>query len=78
MSRQFRDLVNTFDYKNLEVVNKKKNIMRDGIIKFKIDLCPLSCQLCSKPKGKLLWCKHIIFFILHAKNMTISEQALKI
>lgn len=76
MSRQFYNHVNSYDYKNLSVLNKKKLQMKDKITKFTISLDPFNCQICGKPPGKLLWCKHIIFYMKDVYNYSIAEMNL--
>jgi hypothetical protein len=64
MSYQFSNYVRKFDLKLLSLYNKKKNIIKDKVMKITINPEIPSCQLCGKPPGKLNWCKHIYFFLL--------------
>lgn len=59
MSKQFLEHIKDFKMQNVTISNKKKNLVKDGLLILKAAVSPLHCQACGKPKGKLLWCKHV-------------------
>lgn len=76
MSKQFQDYYNSLNFSNLCIYNKKKNQIKDNLTVIKLSLNPLECQLCGKPHGKLLLCKHLIFYFIKVLGLSLIDISL--
>ena len=76
MSRQLQHYFNTLNFSNICVYNKKKNQVKDNYTVIQISLNPLDCKFCGKPKGKLLLCKHILFYFIKVLNLSLVDISL--